>query len=181
MDCVSAAILHFSSFMLRSVLTRMASISSSDCRRDGGELVRAQVQVRAHRICMGATSNTARARRSRQPWTPARAGGGGGTSCVPSSGCAECSRIMDLSCRVRSAKSSTNACVRGDGCEGALVNACARVYHGCMPGNNSAGRACAVSTKPVAYVTWKLAPCDADAMVSFELAGTRGTKNIFEN
>jgi len=78
MDCVSAAILHFSSFMLRSVLTRMASISSSDCRRDGGELVRAQVQVRAHRICMGATSNTARARRSRQPWTPARAGGGGG-------------------------------------------------------------------------------------------------------
>jgi len=53
MDCVSAAILHFSSFMLRSVLTRMASISSSDCRRDGGELVRAQVQVRAHRICRG--------------------------------------------------------------------------------------------------------------------------------
>jgi len=85
-------------------------------------------------------------------------GGGADTACVPSSGCAECSRIMDLSCRVRSAKSSTNACARGDGCEGAFVNACARAYHGCIPGH-------AVSTKPLQGCSHRRSLCGERANV----------------
>ena len=71
---------------------------------------------------MNRDCNSAEGRRQRETHREGRIGEGSGegreigkregeekTLCVPSSGCAECRRIMALSCRVWAEKSSTNA------------------------------------------------------------------------